>query len=219
MSESLDWTRLWIKKSSVAISDNRETLIDLDRQIGDGDHGENMDRGFTAVIRQGGLDEATSGADALKYVAKTLLSTVGGAAGPLYGTAFLRAAQSFPEGEVTPNDVAEILSAAVGGVQTRGKAVAGEKTMVDAWLPAVEAATEVADSGGDLVSTLRAAANAAADGAEDTKPMKATKGRASYLGERSIGHIDPGAVSSSLILRAAADAAEEVFGGGAANDE
>ncbi|WRS30065.1 dihydroxyacetone kinase subunit DhaL [Actinomycetaceae bacterium MB13-C1-2] len=209
MTQSLDWARKWIQNSAVVVADNRELLIDLDRQIGDGDHGENLDRGFTAVIRGEGLESAESGGDVLKYVAKTLLSTVGGAAGPLYGTAFLKAAQQFPEGELDADSVGKILTGAVQGIQARGKAETGEKTMVDAWLPAAEAASA---DGGDVVSALEAAANAASDGAEATKPLKATKGRASYLGERSRGHLDPGAVSSALILRAAADAAEEVYG-------
>lgn len=209
MTQSLDWARKWIQNSAVVVADNRELLIDLDRQIGDGDHGENLDRGFTAVIRGDGLESAESGGDVLKYVAKTLLSTVGGAAGPLYGTAFLKAAQQFPDGELDAAAVGQILTGAVQGIQARGKAEAGEKTMVDAWLPAAQAASA---DGGDVVSALEAAASAANDGAEATKPLKATKGRASYLGERSRGHLDPGAVSSALILRAAADAAEEVYG-------
>ena len=210
MSKSLEWARKWAQDSGVVIGENREYLIDLDRQIGDGDHGENLDRGFTAVVRGDGLDSAESAQDLLKYVAKTLLSTVGGAAGPLYGTAYLRAATALSDGELAPEDVGEMLLAATQGVQARGKAVAGEKTMVDAWLPAAEAASAAADAG--VLAAFEAAARAAEAGAEATKPMKATKGRASYLGERSIGHLDPGAVSSALILRSAADAAREVYG-------
>lgn len=210
MSKSLEWARKWAQDSGVVIGENREYLIDLDRQIGDGDHGENLDRGFTAVVRGDGLDSAESAQDLLKYVAKTLLSTVGGAAGPLYGTAYLRAATALSDGELAPEDVGEMLLAATQGVQARGKAVAGEKTMVDAWLPAAEAASAAADAG--VLAAFEAAARAAEAGAEATKPMKATKGRASYLGARSIGHLDPGAVSSALILRSAADAAREVYG-------
>lgn len=210
MSKSLEWARKWAQDSGVVIGENREYLIDLDRQIGDGDHGENLDRGFTAVVRGDGLDSAESAQDLLKYVAKTLLSTVGGAAGPLYGTAYLRAATALSDGELAPEDVGEMLLAATQGVQARGKAVAGEKTMVDAWLPAAEAASAAADAG--VLAAFEAAARAAEAGAEATKPMKATKGRASYLGERSIGHLDPGAVSSALILRSAADAARDVYG-------
>ncbi len=212
MTGSVDWSRDWIKRSAAAMSENREYLIDLDRQIGDGDHGENMDRGFSAVIREGGLDSAQTGADVLKYVAKTLMSTVGGAAGPLYGTAFLRAAGKFPDGELTSQDVAALLEAAVGGVQARGKAVAGEKTMVDVLLPAAAEAKACADSGKSAAQTWRSVADVAAQAAEDTIPLKATKGRASYLGERSVGHKDPGAASTALVLEAAAVAAQENLG-------
>lgn len=211
MSKNVEWARRWVQLSAQTVAENRELLIDLDRQIGDGDHGENLDRGFSAIMRGDGLETATTGADVMKYVAKTLLSTVGGAAGPLYGTAYLRAAGQFPDTDLTAADIGNIYDAAVRGVQARGKAVAGEKTMVDAWLPAVTAARETGQ-GGDLVATIKAAAQAADDGAEATKPLKATKGRASYLGERSRGHLDPGAVSSALLLEAAAQAAEEVFG-------
>lgn len=196
------------------MGDNREVLIDLDRQIGDGDHGENMDRGFSAVVRGDGLVLSGTAADVMKYVAKTLMSTVGGAAGPLYGTAYLRAAQQFPAGELTSNDVANIFSAAVGGIQARGKAEAGEKTMVDAWLPAANAAKADAELGKGFLETLQDVAKAARAGAESTVPMKATKGRASYLGDRSTGHLDPGAVSSALILEAALEAAQDVYGDG-----
>ncbi len=212
MTKSVEWARLWIKKGAKAIAENREYLIDLDRQIGDGDHGENMDRGFTAVIRGEVLDNAASGADVMKHVARTLMSTVGGAAGPLFGTAFLRGSAKFPESELTAGAYADVLEAAAGGVQARGKAEPGEKTMIDALIPAAHAAREVADAGGTAAEAISASANAAREGADSTEPMQATKGRASYLGERSIGHLDPGAVSSSLLLEAAAEASDEVFG-------
>ncbi len=210
MPQSLDWARKWVTDSAKVIADNREYLIELDRQIGDGDHGENLDRGFTAVVRGDGLKSAETAQDLLKYVAKTLLSTVGGAAGPLYGTAYLRAASEVSGEELKPEQVGAMLVAATQGVQARGKAVAGEKTMVDAWLPAADAACAAADEG--VLAAFEAAAFAAEAGAEATKPLKASKGRASYLGQRSIGHLDPGAVSSALILRSAADAAQEIYG-------
>lgn len=213
MGRNVDWAKRWVELSADVVAENREYLIDLDRQIGDGDHGENLDRGFSAVVRDGGLDSADSGSAILKYVAKTLLSKVGGAAGPLYGTAYLRAAGVVPGDDLAPADVPAILEAAVNGVQARGKAVAGEKTMVDAWLPAVTAARDAADDGAGVAQTFAAAAAAAEAGAGATKPLRATKGRASYLGERSMGHLDPGAVSSALILRSAAQAAAEVFTG------
>ena len=207
MSVDAAWALRWIEASAATVAQNRDYLVDLDRAIGDGDHGENMDRGFTAAVAA--LREAQPGtvAEALKTVAKTLMSTVGGAAGPLYGTAFLRASKAAGDGELDGAGVAAVIAGALDGIQARGKATAGEKTMVDAWTPALEAARAAA------ADVLDAAATAAEAGAAATKPLRATKGRASYLGERSIGHLDPGAVSTSLILRAAARAATE---GGAA---
>ena len=137
------------------------------------------------------------------------MSTVGGASGPLLGTAFLRAAKAAGTGDLDAATTAAIIEAAVEGISTRGKATEGEKTMVDAWLPAARAAREEADAGRGPADVLRAAADAAAEGAEATIPMVATKGRASYLGERSVGHKDPGAASTALFLAAAADAAQE----------
>ncbi|MDO5719288.1 MAG: dihydroxyacetone kinase subunit DhaL [Actinomycetaceae bacterium] len=205
MSLDIAWVLRWMHLSQEAIAENRVELIDLDRQIGDGDHGENMDRGFTAVGKALEGAEFDTIAAVLKQVAKTLMSTVGGAAGPLYGTAFLRAAKACGE-ELEAQDVADMMAASVGGIQARGKATTGEKTMVDAWAPARDAAQKAADSGASAEETLRAAAAAAREGAEATKPMKATKGRASYLGERSIGHLDPGAVSSAILLEQAVEA-------------
>lgn len=205
MSLDIDWALRWMDLSQQAIAENRVELIDLDRQIGDGDHGENMDRGFTAVGKALEGAEFDSIAAVLKQVAKTLMSTVGGAAGPLYGTAFLRAAKACGS-ELTAQDVADMIGAALGGIQARGKATTGEKTMVDAWSPAHDAAQEAAANGVDAADALRAAARAARAGADATKPMKATKGRASYLGERSIGHLDPGAVSSAILLEQAVEA-------------
>ena len=183
--------------------------MDLDRAIGDGDHGENMDRGFKAAVEALGQAQPASVAEVLKTVAKTLMSTVGGAAGPLYGTAFLRASKAAGDGDLDGAGVAAVIAGALDGIQARGKATTGEKTMVDAWTPALEAARTAAESGSDPAAVLEAAATAAEAGAAATEPMRATKGRASYLGERSIGHLDPGAVSTSLILRAAVRAADE----------
>ena len=192
MSLDAQWAQRWIELSASAVAEHRDYLVDLDRAIGDGDHGENMDRGFRAAVEA--LSEAQPGsvAEVLKTVAKTLMSTVGGAAGPLYGTAFLRASKAAGGGDLDGAGIAAVIEGALSGIQARGKATTGEKTMVDAWTPALEAA--------------RAAAEA---GAAATEPLRATKGRASYLGERSIGHLDPGVVSTSLILRAAARAATE----------
>ncbi|MFC7580628.1 dihydroxyacetone kinase subunit DhaL [Schaalia naturae] len=202
------WARAWMAGVGRSMADNRERLIDLDRQIGDGDHGENMDRGFAAVEKALSADDAPdTAAGILKTVARTLMSTVGGAAGPLYGTAFLRASKAAPAGAFSAHDVHDVLAAALGGIQARGKAERGDKTMVDAWIPAVEAAGIQAEAGSSPEEALNAAARAAEEGAAATEPLQARKGRASYLGERSIGHLDPGAVSTSLILAQAAEAA------------
>ena len=210
MSLDAAWARRWIELAAADVSEQRDYLVDLDRAIGDGDHGENMDRGFKAAVEALGQAEPASVAEVLKTVAKTLMSTVGGAAGPLYGTAFLRASKAAGDGELDGAGVAAVIAGALDGIQARGKATTGEKTMVDAWTPALDAARAAAESGADAVATLQAAATAAEAGAAATEPLRATKGRASYLGERSIGHLDPGAVSTSLILRAAARAAGEV---------
>jgi len=210
VTESLNaaWAVAWIRRAQVVLAENRMELIDLDRAIGDGDHGENMDRGFKAVVAKLDAGE-TEVSGVLKLVAATLMSTVGGASGPLYGTAFLRAAKA-AEGDLDSNGVVAVIAGALEGIVARGKATTGEKTMVDAWTPALAAAQEAAAAGIGPAGALRAAANAAQAGAEATIPMQATKGRASYLGERSIGHQDPGATSTALILTAAADTAEAV---------
>ena len=209
MSLDAAWARRWIELAAAQVAEQRDYLVDLDRAIGDGDHGENMDRGFKASVEALGQAQPASVAEVLKTVAKTLMSTVGGAAGPLYGTAFLRASKAAGDGELDGAGVAALIAGALDGIQARGKATTGEKTMVDAWTPALEAARAAAEAGSDPVAVLEAAATAAEAGAAATEPMRATKGRASYLGERSIGHLDPGAVSTSLILRAAVRAAGE----------
>ncbi|MFB6608998.1 dihydroxyacetone kinase subunit DhaL [Agromyces sp. NPDC056379] len=209
MGLDITWAVDWVRRSAQVISDHRVELITLDREIGDGDHGENMDRGFQAVLPK--LDDLAAGStpgDVLKLVATTLISTVGGAAGPLYGTAYLKAAAA--AGSAVSLDgpaIAAILTAARDGVVARGKAESGDKTMIDAWSPAVEAADAAAEAGVDAAGVFAAAADAAEAGAVATEPLVARKGRASYLGERSAGHRDPGAESSALLLRAAADAA------------
>ncbi len=179
----------------------------LDREIGDGDHGENLDRGFRAVVEaveEGSFD--TPGA-VLKTVATKLISTVGGAAGPLFGTAYLKAAQAAGDAtELDAETLVAVLTAARDGIVSRGKAEVGDKTMVDAWSPAVDAARAAADAGDAPEQVLAAAADAAADGAASTERWW-PKGRASYLGDRAVGHRDPGAQSSAYVLRAAVDAA------------
>ena len=209
MTLDVDWALAWIRGAATAIAEHRDELIELDRQIGDGDHGSNMDRGFAAVLARLDALEAPPAqvGDVLRLTATTLMSTVGGAAGPLYGTAFLRAAKAAAVPDLDASAVVALLEAALDGITTRGNARPGEKTMVDAWAPAVEAAVTAADNGASPAAVLAAAGVAAQAGALATIPLIATKGRASYLGPRSAGHLDPGARSSELILRAAADAA------------
>ncbi|WP_066581958.1 dihydroxyacetone kinase subunit DhaL [Cellulomonas timonensis] len=211
MTLDVAWAIAWVRGTAETVTEHRDELVELDRQIGDGDHGENLTRGFTAVIqRLDALEEPPAEVgDVLKLVATTLMSTVGGAAGPLYGTAYLRAAKATGVAELDSAGVVALLEGALEGIVVRGKSTTGEKTMVDAWSPAVEAAVAAADAGQDPAGVLAAAADAAERGAEATIPMVATKGRASYLGERSAGHRDPGAESSALVLRAAARAAAE----------
>ncbi len=201
------WAVDWMQRAAAAIHENRQYLIDLDRQIGDGDHGDNMNRGFENLLKKMEGNEYSVPGDVMKLAASTLISTVGGAAGPLYGTAFMRAAKAGAQ-DLDAAGVIGLLEAALQGIQDRGKAVPGEKTMVDAWTPAIAAAKEAAEASSDCAVVLRAAAKGSDEGAQSTIPMQAHKGRASYLGERSIGHLDPGAVSTTLILTAAAEAAE-----------
>ncbi|QWF82566.1 dihydroxyacetone kinase subunit DhaL [Amycolatopsis sp. CA-230715] len=188
------------------VAEHRVELIELDRAIGDADHGENLNRGFTAVVAAIETVPETPGA-VLKTAATTLISKVGGAAGPLYGTAFLRAATKLGDrSEVDAEAVAELLAAALEGVRARGKAEVGDATMVDALAPAVEAARGAVADG--VAAVLTAAADAADRGAESTVDLVPRKGRASYLGERAVGHLDPGARSTALVLRALAEAAK-----------
>jgi len=208
MTVGTDWATAWVRGTIDTVSEHRAELINLDREIGDADHGENLDRGFQAVAAK--LDALTpeTPADVLKMVASTLISTVGGASGPLLGTAYLKAAGAVAgKTELSASDIVALLTAARDGVVLRGKAEPGDKTMIDAWTPAVEAAAAAEAAGADVPAVLSAAADAAEKGAVDTEALVARKGRASYLGERAIGHRDPGAQSSSLILREAAVAA------------
>lgn len=211
MMINASWVRAWLDKSATVIAENRTELIRLDREIGDGDHGENMDRGFHAAkVKVDDSPDDASPADVLKLIASTLISTVGGAAGPLYGTAFLKASGAVSgKNELGPAEIVDLLTAARDGIVLRGKAELGDKTMIDAWTPAVDAASKAADAGATAGAVLEAAAQAAEDGAAATEPLVAHKGRASYLGERAVGHRDPGAQSTALILRVAAETAKE----------
>lgn len=195
-----------IQAMGAAINENKNLLTDLDAAIGDADHGINMSRGFDAVILKLGEPSEEDISAVLKKVGMTLISTVGGASGPLYGTAFLRAAGVLQGTRIITREKAmEILSAVIQGIKDRGKAVKGEKTMLDALEPALEAYSCEAREDGSLLDCLESACKAAEEGVEYTKSIKATKGRASYLGERSIGHQDPGATSSLILLKALTD--------------
>lgn len=197
-----------LKAAADTVVAHRDELVELDRAIGDGDHGENLQRGFQTFVVALTRSTPDKPGAVVKLLATTLISTVGGAAGPLYGTACLRAATTLGDtDELTPETTVAALRAALGGVVARGKAEIGDKTMVDALTPAVDAAAEALDSGADIAGVLAAAADAAEKGAESTVPLVARKGRASYLGERSANHLDPGARSTSLLLRAFADSA------------
>ena len=212
----IDVIDAWLRLAATRLHDQASVLTALDQAIGDGDHGTNMDRGFTAIVvaldagrPEGDTDQVISAAR-LRTAGRTLISTVGGAAGPLYGTALMRAGAAVAAaGERTAGTglLTAALDAAVGGISTLGKSSAGEKTMLDALMPAAAAGRDVATAGGDVGAMTAAMADAAEAGAAATIPLLATKGRASYLGDRSIGHQDPGATSSALLLRALADVA------------
>ena len=197
-----------VRGMAAAMEESRRYLTKLDSEIGDGDHGNNMNRGFKAALERLEAANPSTPADVLKAVSMALISKVGGAAGPLYGTAFLRASSALQDkDEVSAANAADALEAALGGIKQRGKAEVGDKTMVDALEPAVEAAKEAAVDG-SVAGVFRAGAEAAKEGAESTVPLAARRGRASYLGARAEGHEDPGARSTYLLLDAAARALE-----------
>ena len=192
----------FIEGVAARIKANRDYLVQLDSPIGDADHGINMDRGFTTVIEKLPTVADKDIGTILKTVGMTLVSTVGGASGPLYGTAFIRAGMALADRyELTPAEVVAALEAALEGIQARGKAQRGEKTMVDAIGPGIDVLKEAQSSGEDFLSAVRRAVAATEAGMKATIPMLATKGRASYLGQRSIGHQDPGATSSFLMAQ------------------
>ena len=198
----------WLRRSAAVFAEQRVYLTQLDSNIGDGDHGENLARGFNAVLAKMPGWTGNDPAALFKNVAMTLIGTVGGASGPLYGSFFLDASKAAAGcAELTLADWGRVFDAGVRGVQSRGKANIGDMTMLDALTPALEV-LQHAPPDGELSAVLRRSADAAGKGAESTTPMFARKGRASYLGERSAGHPDPGSVSSHLLLSALADAAE-----------
>ncbi len=207
MTVAYDDVLRWIRTFAAEVEASKEYLTQLDAAIGDADHGINMQRGMSAVL--GKVDAAAGDQDIgalLKTVGMTLVSTVGGAGGPLYGTLFLQMGTATSDKvELGPDDWAAALEAAIGGVQARGKAEPGDKTMIDALVPGRDAFKAALAEGATFADALSRSADAAEQGVRDTIPLVARKGRASYLGERSAGHQDPGATSSHLLLKTAAE--------------
>jgi dihydroxyacetone kinase-like protein len=201
-----DAVRDWMERFAAEMAENRSYLTKLDGAIGDGDHGTNMDRGMKKALERLAATDGDDIGASLKAVGMALVSSVGGAAGPLYGTFFMQMGQAAGgRSELDLAGFTEAFDAGLQGVVKRGKAEPGDKTMVDALQPALEALR--AADGDDVAAALAKAAQAAQQGMEATVPMVARKGRASYLGDRSAGHQDPGATSSHLLLKSAAEAA------------
>jgi phosphoenolpyruvate---glycerone phosphotransferase subunit DhaL len=202
--ESVDaeTVKRWLNEAAVAVREQRDYLTQLDAAIGDADHGTNMDRGFTAVVEKLDGLEGPPG-KLLTAAGSTLVSTVGGASGPLWGTALRRAGRTLGDADdFGGTELADALDAALAGIVELGAAQEGDKTMVDAFAPAVRAFRARLDGGGELTAALADARAAGEEGMRATTPLQASKGRASYLGERSIGHQDPGATSTALIIAA-----------------
>jgi phosphoenolpyruvate---glycerone phosphotransferase subunit DhaL len=196
----------WLERYAGVIAEQKQYLTGLDAAIGDGDHGINMDRGFQTVLTKLDPVREKDAGTVLKTTGMALVGSVGGAGGPLYGTFFLRAGAALDgKAEVSTEELVAALEAGLKGVVERGKANPNDKTMVDALTPALEGARKALRDGASPEETLAAAADAAEEGMKATIPLKALKGRASYLGDRSIGHQDPGATSSYLMLRALSD--------------
>ena len=200
--------RRWLGGFADDVADQRDLLTQLDAAIGDADHGTNLDRGMTAVLARLDVSAPTDPAGLFKVTGMTLVSTVGGASGPLYGTFFLRmSTSSAGRSSLDAAGFGAAVRAGLAGVVARGKAVAGDKTMVDALGPACDAYAAAVADGAGLAAALAAAERAAANGRDATIPLVARRGRASYLGERSAGHQDPGATSATMLIAAAARAA------------
>lgn len=196
----------WLQKLATVLAENKEYLTQLDSAIGDADHGINMDRGFTKVMEKLPTFADNDIGSVMKSTGMTLISSVGGASGPLYGTFFMRAGMKFNAHETLSSaELHQMLQAGVDGIISRGRAQPGDKTMIDTWTPALAAYSTALEGGADTLAALTVAVEAAKQGMKDTIPMQAKKGRASYLGERSIGHQDPGATSSYLMLQALLD--------------
>lgn len=213
MHITVDHVIRFIEGVAARIKEHRDELVQLDSAIGDADHGINLDRGFTAVLAKLPTVADKDIGTILKTVGMTLVSTVGGASGPLYGTAFMRAGMALADRqELGPAEIVAALEAAMEGIMARGKAQRGEKTMLDAIGPGIDVLKQSQASGEDFVSAMRRAVAAVEEGMKATIPMLATKGRASYLGERSIGHQDPGATSSFYIAQVMLETIESIRG-------
>jgi dihydroxyacetone kinase-like protein len=196
----------WLEALQKVFNENRQHLTDLDSAVGDGDFGISMDRGFTAVQAELAAHPPADLRAVFQNVASVLIKTMGGSSGPLLGTFFLRAgATCADKSELAPADVVALFQAGVEGLQQRGKAALGDKTMLDALLPAVDAMRGALEGGSGLAEILERGAAAAEAGVQATKTMQARKGRGSYLGDRSLGHQDPGATGAHLLLKAAAE--------------
>ena len=193
----------WLEHTAAILNDNKDYLTQLDSPIGDADHGINMSRGFKAVLGKLPSVADKDIGNILKTTGMALISSVGGASGPLYGTFFMRCgAASMSKVELNNEDLLQLFFDGVDGIVQRGRPQLGDKTMFDAWAPALEAMQAAFVNGHDVITALRSTVTAAEQGMKNTIPLQAKKGRASYLGERSIGHQDPGATSSYLILNA-----------------
>jgi dihydroxyacetone kinase-like protein len=210
MAVTRDQIVRWLEKTAVVLDSNKQYLTDLDAAIGDADHGINMARGFAKVMEKLPTVADKDIGNILKTVGMTLISSVGGASGPLYGTFYMRAGTAVVAKEELDNhDLLAMLQAGVEGIIQRGRAVLEDKTMIDAWSPALVALKTAVDAGETTAVALEQAVAAAEQGMKATVPLKARKGRASYLGERSMGHQDPGATSTHLILNALLETVQE----------
>ena len=204
---TLDQLVAWLARFAELMAENRSYLTELDSAIGDADHGSNMARGMTAVMEKCGAAPSTAVDELFKQVGMTLVTSVGGASGPLYGTFFLRfGSAAGPVAELDAAALAASLRAGLGGIVARGKAELRDKTMFDAMSPAVDAFDAEIAAGADLATATAGSAAAAAVGRDATEPLVARKGRASYLGDRSAGHLDPGATSTAFLFQALAEA-------------
>lgn len=200
----------WLEKTAAVLAENKAYLTDLDSPIGDADHGINMNRGFQKVVEKLPTVSDKDIGNILKTTGMTLISSVGGASGPLYGTFFMRSGMAMAaKEELNDEDLLKMLQAGVEGIVQRGRAVVEDKTMIDAWTPALKALETALDENADTMSAMEAAVQGAEQGMKATIPLQARKGRASYLGERSIGHQDPGATSTYLMLNALLETLKE----------